>query len=1088
MTVIDNTNVRLGDVLKEDFSRHCKLKIIASVFSIYGFGALQKELEKIESLQFIFSNPTFTKCDLGNGKTGQKREFFIPKHNREQKLYGNDFEIQLRNKLTQKAIAKECAEWIKQKVQFKSVKDIGKAPLNFTLTQKIEGDTAIYLNTNEFNPSGFGYKRSDSYFTAITLLTGTENTQYFLSTFNNLWHSLEDVEDVTDMLLEYISSVYKENSPEYIYFIILYNVFSEFLEDISEDILPNDKTGYQNSVIWNKLFDFQKDGVQGIISKMEKYNGCILTDSVGLGKTFSALAVIKYYELRNKTVLVLCPKKLSQNWMAHKGNLKTNILVKDRFNYDVLHHSDLTRKGGETNGIALNKVNWGNYDIVVIDESHNFRNDEAVKDHMTRYQKLMQDIIKAGVKTKVLMLSATPVNNRFNDLKNQLQLAYEGDSDAFKHALQINRNVDEVFRQAQKVFNKWEKLPTEERTADNILQQLDFDFFKLLDSVTIARSRKHIAKYYDMTKIGAFPNRNTPITRRPDLCKTTDRVTYDTIVEQLSQLLMSIYTPLAYLKPSWQAHYAEKYDTQLHEGTTKLSQQTRETGIKSLMTTLVLKRLESSVHAFRITLQHIENLYTQALSGIEAFKQNAKNNFDIDIIDGEDMLDSDTDTDTIHATGGKVKIELAHMDYLGWERDLQSDLSLVQGLLKDLSVITSENDTKLQDLMHMVTDKIENPINRQNKKVLIFSAFSDTAKYLYDNISTTLKQRYNLNSALLTGSEYKNNSGRTYDFEDILTIFSPKSKEKDKIYPNDSTEIDVIFATDCISEGQNLQDCDYLINYDIHWNPVRIVQRFGRIDRIGSPNGVIQLVNYWPNITLDKYINLKERVENKMVIADMTGSGDDNILTKEQNEASYRHDQLKRLQDEVVDLEDIKTGVSITDLGLNDFRMDLLHYMESNASIINAPKGMHAVMPPNPNKNIVPGVIFVMRNIHDTVNIEGVNRLHPYYMVYLNNDGQVLIPHDKPKDILDILRTNCKQYPNPHVGAYGIFNQNTDDGKNMGAYSDLLNTAIASIIDIQQQSDINSLFSGGETTALNTHIEGIKDFELIGFVVVQDGA
>ena len=569
-----------------------------------------------------------------------------------------------------------------------------------------------------------------------------------------------------------------------------------------------------------------------------------------------------------------------------------------------------------------------------------------------------------------------------------------------------------------------------------------------------------------------------------------DTVTYDTIVEQLSQLLMSVYTPLVYLHPSWQAHYAEKYDTPLYEGVTKLSQQTRETGVKSLMTTLVLKRLESSVHAFRIiTLQRIETNYKQALNAIEAYKQNTQNNFEMDVIDDEDMLDSDTDTDTIHTTGGKVKIDFAHMDYLGWERDLQSDLIIVQGLLQDVSVITVEKDTKLQDLVHMLTHKIENPINLNNKKVLIFSAFSDTAEYLYTHISDNLRQKYALHSALLTGVKCKNTSGSTYNnFEDILTLFSPKSKEKDKIYPDDTTKIDVVFATDCISEGQNLQDCDYLVNYDIHWNPVRIVQRFGRIDRIGSSNAVIQLVNYWPNITLDKYINLKERVENRMVISDMAGSGDDNLLTKEQNEASYRHDQLKRLQDEVVDLEDIKTGVSITDLGLNDFRMDLLHYMENNASVAKAAKGMHAVMPPNPHKNLVPGVIFVMRNIHDTVNIEGVNRLHPYYMVYLDNNGQVVISHDKSKDILDILRTTCKQYPNPCAGAYGIFNHNTDDGKNMGAYSDLLNTAIASIVHIQQQSDINSLFSGGETTALNTHIEGIKDFELIGFVVIQDGA
>ena len=1086
MINIDNVNKLLGEELKKDLDKNSKLKIIASSFSIYAFEALKKELGKIDSLEFIFDSPTFTSDDTSSLKTKEKREFHIPKNNREQDVYGNEFEILLRNKLNQKAIAKECADWIKNKVTFKSSK-VNAPSQQFIYIDKQSDDNVLYTPVRSFTVADLGYKKDNSVFTSILKIRGFEQTKNYLDQFNILWEDRDKLENVTATITEHILSIYKENSPEYLYFFILYNIFNEFLEDINEDVLPDDNTGYKNSVIWNKLFDFQKDGVVGIISKMEKYNGCILADSVGLGKTFSALAVMKYYQQRNKSILVLCPKKLSENWTHYTGNTTTNILYKDRFNYDVLHHSDLTRYGGESNGMQLDRVNWGNYDVVVIDESHNFRNDEAVKGRETRYQKLMNQIIKSGVKTKVLMLSATPVNNRFNDLKNQLQLAYEGDSSNLTKELSTNKSIEEIFKKAQTTFNAWEKLSPELRTAEAILHKLDFDFFEVLDAVTIARSRKHIEKYYDVSEIGKFPERLKPISKCPALTLDKDIINYDKIFRDLSLLNLSTYTPTSYILSSKIRKYEELYDTKVGsgDGTSKLSQKSREAGLKSLMTTLMLKRLESSVHAFRLTLQNIQKNYQANIDAIDDFIANGTQHASNKTLDVEIFIDEDNDLEKEYAIGGKIKIELADMDYKGWKRDLNADIVIIGALLKTINLITPDKDSKLQDVIELLYNKIENPINANNKKVIIFSAFSDTAEYLNENIAPLLKDKYGINTALLTGRHYKNNSGHFYDFHNLLTMFSPISKEKDKILPNDNTDIDILIATDCIAEGQNLQDCDYLVNYDIHWNPVRIIQRYGRIDRIGSINEKIQLVNYWPDISLDEYINLKERVENRMVITDVTATGDDNVLSGTQNDTTYRKEQLERMQDEVIDMEDLKTGVSITDLGLNDFRMDLLNYMKNNANFTTAAKGMHSVIPANIEQGLQPGCIYVMRNIHNTVNIDSENRLHPYYIVYIKDDGDIAVKHTEVKSILDILRKYCKKHAQAHKQSYTKFNESTDDGKEMDRYSDLLSRSITSIINVKEESDIESLFSGGETTALENNIQGLDDFELIAFIAVQ---
>lgn len=1079
----DNISSRVIEDLKVTLRTGSKISIAAASFSIYAFEALKEELMKVNELRFIFTSPTFNK----EYSKKQKREFFIPKLNRERTLYGSDFEIKLRNKLSQKAIAKECADWIREKVHFKTNVSQMSMPGFFNVKNDNQLDT--YLPFNEFTTTELGCERGNNIFQLIQRMPSPISDAY-LKNFNDFWQDSSNFADVTNTVIENIENVYKENPPEFIYFVTLFNIFNEFLEDISEDVLPNEATGFKSSQIWNKLYNFQKDAALAIINKLETYNGCILADSVGLGKTFTALSVIKYYENRNKSVLVLCPKKLYDNWNTYKGNYKNNPLEKDRLRYDVLFHTDLSREQGKSNGIDLSLLNWGNYDLIVIDESHNFRNggkittdedDENPREN--RYLRLMNKVIRAGVKTKVLMLSATPVNNRFNDLRNQLQLAYEGDQNLINEKLDVDRPIEDIFKLAQKQYNSWSKLPEEERTTEALLDMLSFDFFQVLDAVTIARSRKHIEKYYDTKDIGKFPTRLKPISFRPCLTdiKKTQTITYEEIAEQLNLMNLGVYAPSDYILPSKRYKYEIDKDGQGRN----VGMSGREKGLKKLMAINLLKRLESSVNSFRLTLERVKSQIDDTIAEIDSFittRQDTK--LELQTLDG--MFDSEDSEYDFLVGGKKTRVTLSDMDCRSWKRDLIADQEIFGLLLEMLKDITPEHDSKLQMMIQNLHDKFNNPINGSNKKVIIFTAFSDTAEYLYNNLAAIIKERAGLFSGLVTGDTIRSNVGKiANDFNSILTLFSPISKEKSQLFPNVHEEIDVLIATDCISEGQNLQDCDYLINYDIHWNPVRIIQRFGRIDRIGSRNEVIQLVNYWPDIELDDYLKLKGRVEARMAGMDITGAGSGNVLlsNEEQADLDYRKAQLQRLQDEVVDIEDMDTGINIMDLGLNEFRLDLLAYMKDNPDIEHTPLGMSAVVPSS--ETAEPGVIFILKNRNNSINIGRQNPLHPFYMIYLSDNGEVILNHLAPKKLLDIMRSACKEQAKPILELCKNFNDETDDGKSMGHFSELLQKAVASIVEQKEESDLESLFSFGETTALVGDIAGLDDFELICFLVIK---
>jgi SNF2 family DNA or RNA helicase len=1073
----DNRINVVGDDLKNSIGINSKLSVASSIFSIYGFESLKKELSKIEELRFIFTDPTFVKTDQ-NRKDA--RFFEISSLNRQKSINGSDFEINLKNELKGRTIAKECRKWCEQKVRFKSNKGNGAIAPMLIVDNDI--DKSTYLNLNEFSSAGFGYKKDNTLLGAITKMEDSTTTQNFLTNFDNVWNDKEILKDITDEVISYIDNLYKENSPEFIYYLVLYHIFNEFLEDLSEDELANEKTGFKDSVIWSKLYDFQKDAVLGLINKLEKFNGCILADSVGLGKTFSALGVIKYYQERNKSILVLCPKKLGDNWKTFLNNYDDNPLLKDRFNYDVLYHTDILREKGFSNGIDLSRVNWSNYDLIVIDESHNFRNNDARKKKITRYQKLL-NIIKTGVRTKLLMLSATPVNNRFTDLKNQIALAYEGQTNLVDTKLNISTSIDAVLRKAQKTFNDWSDLSVEQRTTQNLLKELNknYDFFKLLDSITMARSRRHIEKYYNMSSIGKFPTRLKPRAIHTNLTELNDIMSIEDIYKRLSSFNMSVYSPFSYIFSSRLEFYSDLYDTDVGNNST-LKQSSREESLKKLMRVNFLKRLESSVDSFRITLNNFSSNIIDILDKIDDFETNGLGL--VDEFDSSSLEDSEEDwLDEEFSIGKKVQINLADMDTKSWRVDLENDLEIAQNILKDMNKILPSEDTKLNKLKEEIQNKLTNPINENNNKIIIFTAFADTANYLY----TQLKEfnlSLGLQSAKITGSG-TNQTTLNIDkqFNNILSHFSPLSKSLNLKDP--TKQIDVLIATDCISEGQNLQDCDTLINYDIHWNPVRIIQRFGRVDRIGSKNNYIQLINFWPNLSLDEYINLKNRVETRMFMVDTTATGEDNVLTNESTDMDFRKQQLQKLQSEVVDIEDMDNSISITDLGLNDFRMDLLNYIEQKGDIANVSNGIHTVCQKDTSKNLDDGVIFVLKNINQNVNIDNTNQLHPFYLVHINKDAEVISNHLSVKNILDTIRYLCKGKDEPIASVYEPFNEETKDGKNMGEYSSLLNEAISSIIDTKDETDIESLFSSGGTSILENEIKGLDDFELIAFIVIR---
>ncbi|WP_201318257.1 helicase-related protein [Paenibacillus sp. EPM92] len=1079
--ILDNrTKGAVGEYLKRQITKDAKLSIVSAYFTIFAFDELKDQLSKIESLRFLFSEPTFVQDD----DQREHKAFEILKHKRETAISELGMEIRLKNNLSQKSIAAECAEWIKKKVEMRSLTKSDAVQGNTFLVAKKNGEHAAVVGSADFTTNGLGYGNNTSL--GFNMATNDSNVvKQLLSSFDAVWDDPAMTTNVKDQILDQLINLYIENTPEMIYMVTLFHIFRSFAEESDANRRIQSAIGLDKTVIWSKLYHFQRDAVIGGINKLERFGGCIIADSVGLGKTFEALAIIKYYELRNSRVLVLAPKKLRRNWEVYKGNDITNILEKDRLRYDILNHTDLSRPSGKSGDITLETLNWGNYDLVVIDESHNFRNNEPAKGRKTRYEKLMQDIIKSGVKTKVLLLSATPVNNRLNDLKNQIAFITEGDDAALAKSAGI-KSISSTLNQAQRKFNAWSKLNESERNLERFLDSLGMDYFNLLNALTIARSRKHIQKYYNAEEIGEFPTRLEPKNIKSDIDLQQEFPPLKDINNTIRRLKLALYSPLSYVLPEKRSEYSQKYDKQVGDGKSIFKQVDRESSLIHLMRVNLLKRLESSVHSFGLTVNKIITAIDSMLHAIEQGQTMFDPQLNISDLTEEGLLED-------LLIGNKVKVLIQDLDLIRLKQDLNEDREYLQSLLSAAEQIEPSRDAKLEDLKRIIRQKIQSPINEGNKKIIIFTAFSDTAEYLYDNLSPWIKKEYQLESALVTGDGQKTTmKGIKTEFNWLLTHFSPKSKGLSMIDANATKEIDILIATDCISEGQNLQDCDYLINYDIHWNPVRIIQRFGRIDRLGSVNKAIQLVNFWPNVALDEYIQLEARVNNRMVMLDVSATGEENIIVVEgkdsMNDLEYRRKQLQQLQKEVLDMEELSGGISITDLTLDDFKMDLSKFIQEHPNKLeNMPTGIHALVPIpyKLNKDVVPGVIFCLKQTTNLKKNTQSSGIFPYFLVYVSDLGDIRLTHSSAKAILDLYKGLCNGEKQLYQELCDLFNKETNDGSQMDFYTELLEQAVSSIIGVTEEKGIQSLFSLGGTSVLKDKINGLDDFELISFLIVK---
>ena len=1073
---LDNKTNFVYEELEDSIKRGSKLSVVSALFSMYAYDSLKKHLDRIENMRFIYTKPSFIKDDKK-----ESREYYIDNNN----IFGNEYEIKLKNEMTQESISRDFSDWIREKVDIKSYKETNEAQRRMICVDN--GDESnIFINGSvDFTTTGLGLSKSDRG-DSSTCIYGKMFTEPFFNDFEQIWNDADEkLEDVKDEVLEQLQTMHKENPAEFIYFLSLYNIFNDNLEALDEDKIIRKGNTLKESRIWNKLYKFQKDAVMGVIDKIENYNGCILADSVGLGKTFTALAVIKYYESRNDRVLVLVPKKLRDNWTIYTQNDKRNIFVDDRFNYDVLNHTDLSRDGGFSGDLNLDTINWGNYDLVVIDESHNFRNNPAVKDRITRYQKLMNDIIKGGHKTRLLMLSATPVNNKMNDIKNQIAFITEDDDSALEEF--GIKSIEHTLRKAQTAFNRWAKLTEEEKENQNFIDTIDLDYFKLLDTLTIARSRRHIEKYYSLDEIGEFPERLIPINKHPDIDINEEFSNLAEINNKISMLNLGIYSPLYYVYPNKMESYEQKYDIAVKSGASVFKQIDRDKNVVGLMRVNLLKRLESSIDSFRLTLSRLLYTTNETLEKIENGIDYV-DDLDINLIDPEEEEYDDL------MFGKNRKVLLQDMDLVKWKQDLEMDKVELESLLEKANKVTPERDAKLIALKDLIRDKQYSPINPYNKKIIIFTAFADTAKYLYKNISQWALDEFGLYCALVTGGDENKTTLKSVknkkNINDVLINFSPKSKEREFVDKNAKEEIDILICTDCISEGQNLQDCDFLVNYDIHWNPVRIIQRFGRIDRIGSENKKIQLVNFWPNMDLDEYINLEGRVKNRMVMVDVSASGEENIIDKNQtmNDLDYRRKQLEELQDRVLDLEDIDNTISITDLTFNDFKIELMDYMkEHNGELEKAPKGIYSIIdiPEELTDEVEPGVVFLLRQVTGTTETKERNPLSPYYLVYIGEDSKVKYNYINSKKVLDYYQKLCAGKDEVLHDLVKDFNRETNDGKDMEKYSSLLVETIENILGKKQEAGVKSLFSKGGTATVKQDINGLEEFELVTFLIIK---
>ena len=1120
-TTMNNTGVRdnysrgtVAEFLVDKIHDGSHLSVVSAYFTIYAYDALKESLDRVAHLDFLFGEPSYVNR-LDPSKT-EKKSFIIDTDG-----------LRVANRLHQKRVAKECAEWIEKKVNIRTIRqsNLLHGKMYHIATAGVE---EAILGSSNFTVRGLGLSGANSNIELNLIVDSSRDRQELKQWFSEVWNDQRLVKDVKQDVLRDLQKLYANQSPQFIYYLTLFHLFRQYLDgtrDVDDSLR---RVALPDTQVWQKLYSFQKDGAKAAINKILDFNGCILADSVGLGKTFTALAVIKYFELRNERVLVLCPKKLSRNWTIYRNPSSLNPFSDDKFRYDVLHHTDLSRDSGNVNGLELDSLNWGAYDLVVIDESHNFRNNKLAAqrpgdttERMSRYQRLMQDIVSAGVRTKILLLSATPVNNQLADLRNQISFIAGGDvarsavaDGAFAEKLGI-LSVKETSQQAQTHFTNWAKRPPGQRKTRDLISAIGGDFFKLLDGLSIARSRRQIASYYakEMKALGGFPRRPPPKAVHAAIDLQERFLSFEQLDKEISALSLALYHPTSKLRDDLPEDVRAAYQNKILGGFT---QEGRERILIAMMKINFLKRLESSVDSFRLTLQRTIAKIDVLEARILAFEKHLDDNpdLDYDALTPDEIEDPDFDPEDF-TIGGRRRIHLAHIKLPEWLKEVRNDRTKLQFLVEKTQSVTPKRDGKLAELKGFIENKVRQPTidhdGKSKRKVLVFTAFADTARYLHANLDQWAQRDLKIHTGLVCGDGGNAASlGRT-DYDDILTNFSPVAKrraEQSSRFPDQAAEIDLLIATDCISEGQNLQDCDLLINYDIHWNPVRIIQRFGRIDRIGSRNDAVQLVNFWPVADLDHYLGIKLRVEARMALVDLAATQTDNLLDPSQledlikDDLLFRDRQLKRLKDEVLDLEDLDDSVSLTDFSLDEFRLDLLRYLEANrVELEEAGEGLYAVVPPKTDLFTAgrPGAIFCLRqravigarpaSSGQHIDASRLNPLAPYYLVYVHDDGTVRFSFAQPKEAILLLRDLAAGEAAAFEKLCDVFDGRTQGGADMSHYDGLLHKVLASIERTFQRRAATSLLSG--RGAVLPKVDEVPtssgdDFDLVTWLVIAD--
>lgn len=1045
---------KFADELKSLIHPGAKLSLIVDHFSVYAFVFLSDKLKDIDSLKVLWTNQ-----QEGNIK----------------KIFGNDDERIFKNQFLLRFAAESCVNFFETKTEFKKGIPYPKMLIN-------EGNQKFCasMNLTDFNSGTLGFVPSNE---NVLIDLKTEDSEIaFIEQFQQIFNQQWSIagEDIKSQLLKELERAYKDYSPEFIYQFTLSRIFEGY-EELAEEQNELKQIGLEDTLLWKELKPFQKDGVLGAINKIKKYNGCILADSVGLGKTYQALTVIKYFQLRNSgRVLVLCPKKLRENWSIYKENDTRNYFSQDRIFYDLLSHTDLSRTQGKVGDIDLGNINWGNYDLVVIDESHNFRNNNK------RYKKLIEQIIAQGLKTKVLLLSATPVNNKMNDLKHQIYMITENKDDAFVG--EGIESIQNLMRGVQGEFNKWIE---GERNPEVLLDNLSTKtpaYFDLLDKISIARCRKHIKGYYEEEI--HFPERKQTINYPETGDNFNQQFNIEDIVNDINTLNLRLYAPITRLLNSTEVaeKYAKKYDNEVSQGVT-FKQTDREESLIYLMRVNLLKRLESSSTSFGLTLNSIVNKIDDILAKIEKTE---------DYLEDENIIPEEFEELREElSVGKKIRIELQDMDLIRWKPELESDKAILNTIISKVQIAGSSKDAKLAKLKEVIRKKIENPLNAENKKGLIFTAFADTATYIYNELVDWAFSEFGIYSALVSGSQkdktnlplVKNANGKSYknDFNYILTNFSPIAKKRETTYPNCAAQIDLLIATDCVSEGQNLQDCDFLVNYDIHWNPVRIIQRFGRIDRMGSVNNFIQMVNFWPMDDLNTYINLRGRVEGRAVMVAIAASRGENVIAEvemgkedldETND--YRIKQLQELRDNKdIELDDLAGGISISDFTFNDYKSDLYRFLKDNQEdTIKTPEGIHAVIPiPENETQIAEGVVFCIKE----------RNTGKFLLVVTDKQGTILMNYHQRKEILELCKKLCKGNSKIFPKLISVVEKETKQFTDMQQYINLYNAAVEKIIGKTAEEGERSLYKTGGTLPQNSSISANDNYELVSFFILKKG-